>query len=157
MDPRCAAVIAACAALALPLAASANRHIPATWSNPPDAPFTLYNCRGEDGFNTPFVLSLTGYYTNVSGKDITELGVHFRLVRADGSQIIGFTVPAVKRVTAGTKNDLEMRQRLPLTAIDRVECAPTFATFADGTKWKAKPFNDNPEDPRPSSASSPRP
>ncbi|HEY0395964.1 MAG TPA: hypothetical protein VGD01_15800 [Candidatus Elarobacter sp.] len=148
MHRRHSAALIGLAMVAIPLAASAHRHIAATWSNPPDAPFTMYNCRGEDGFNTPFLLSINGYYTNVSGKDITELGVHFRLVRADGSQIIGFTVAAAKRVTSGTKNDVQFGRRVPFTGIDHIECAPSFAKFADGTAWKAERFNDRPEDPR---------
>lgn len=163
MQPRAIAALITIAALALaPQAAAANRQLGATWSNPPGAPFALYNCRGEDIYAFNHKLGLGSYFSNESGKDIAELGVHFRLLRLDGTQIIGFTMVAPKRVTAGTKNNLEFQLKVPIDGLDHIECAPSYAKFSDGSEWKAAPFGDNPEparsaSPPPAASPSPQP
>ena len=150
MQLRASAALVAIAAVALlPLTASANRNLRATWSNPAGAPFALYNCRGEDVYDVRHELRFGSYFSNESGKEITELAVHYRLLRLDGSQIIGFNIVAPKRVTPGTKNSLEFRLRVPVDQVDHIECAPAYAKFSDGTEWKDTHYNDNP-DPRPS-------
>ncbi len=153
MKGRAALAFAALAIVALlPSMSVANRNLMVTPVNPPNAPFTLYNCRGTDIYGAFEFVELGSYFTNESGKDITAIGVHFRLLRLDGSQIIGFTVAADKRVTAGTKNNLEKRLRGPIPGIDHAECAPRYAKFADGTEWRDDHFEDRPEDPKPSAS-----
>ena len=134
----------------LPSAASADRNLVVTPLPNANAPFSLYNCRGKEIFDIRRSVELGAYFSNESAKDFTRVGVHFRLLRLDGSQIIGFTVVSDKRVTAGTKNDLELRLKIPVPGIDHAECAPSYAKFADGTEWRAETFDDKPEAQRPS-------
>jgi hypothetical protein len=151
-----AGCIAASLLLLAPAAATANRQIGAAWNNPPGAPLPLYSCRGEEIYGIPHRLMLGGYFQNQSGKDVTALGVHFRLLRLDGSQIVGIGLKARKRVTAGTKNNLEWETRIDFDGVDHIECEPYSATFADGTEWKSDAdFDDRPTPANPSPAPSP--
>jgi hypothetical protein len=135
--------------------ASANRRFPITPINAPDAPFPLYNCTGLDIYDViRRGKELKSYFTNISGKDITAVGVHYRLLRLDGSQVIGFTIVGDKRVTAGTKNNLETRILVRIDDVDHAECAPSYAKFSDGTEWSYHGFNDAPQPAKPSPAPS---
>ena len=143
------AALAAAAFAILPSAANADRNLVVTPVPIANAPFSLYNCRGKDVHDIRHSIELGGYFSNDSAKDFTRVGIHFRLLRLDGSQIIGFTVGSEKRVTAGTKNNIELRMSMPVSGVDHAECAPSYAKFSDGTDWQAEPFGDGPETPRP--------
>jgi hypothetical protein len=155
MSRRHIAALAVAASVLWPSAANADRNLVVTPVPSANAPFSLYNCRGKDVHDVRHSIELSGYFSNDSAKDFTRVGVHFRLLRLDGSQIIGFTVGGDKRVTAGTKNSIELRMAVPVTGIDRAECAPSYVKFADGTEWRAGPFEDGPETPRPSPSPAP--
>ena len=139
----------------LPSAANADRNVVVAPQSNASAPFSLYNCRGEEIFDIRHSVELGAYFSNESAKDLTRVGVHFRLLRLDGTQIIGFTVVSDKRVTAGTKNNVELRLKVPVPGIDHAECAPSYAKFADGTEWQVESFGDGPETPRPSPSPAP--
>ncbi len=149
------AALAAFILALVPSAASADRNLVVTPLPNANAPFSLYNCRGKEIFDIRHSVELGGYFSNESTKDLTRVGIYFRLLRLDGSQIIGFTVVNDKRVTAGTKNNVELRLKMPVPGIDHAECAPSYAKFADGTEWQAESFGDGPQTPRPSPSPAP--
>ncbi len=151
---RSAALIVVLVAL-LGSPASADRKFTVTPVNSPSAPLALYNCTGLDVYALiARAEELKSYFTNVSGKDLTAFGIHYRLLRLDGSQIIGFTIASEKRVTAGTKNNLETRIPVRIDDVDHAECAPGYAKFSDGTEWRDRGFDDAPQPAKPSAAPS---